>query len=77
MYNNQIFRNCFSIIYSHLAKVSAQINKCIISDSHEISITLSTLFHNHVIIGLNCKSQCICTKCLLYIPWLFYHIKEL
>ena len=29
MDNNQIFRNCFVIIYCYLTKVSSQINKCI------------------------------------------------
>ena len=42
-YNNQIFRNSFGIIYCHLTKVSAQTNKCIIFESDELSITLSTL----------------------------------
>ena len=41
--NNRIFRNCFAIIYCHLTKVSAQINKCIIFEPNELSITLSTL----------------------------------
>ena len=42
--NNQIFRNCFVIIYCHLTKVSSQINKCIIFEPNEVSITLSTLW---------------------------------
>ena len=46
MDNNQIFRNCFVIIYCHLTKVSSQINKCIIFDPIELSITLSTLWSN-------------------------------
>ena len=41
--NNQIFRNCFVIIYCHLTKVSSQINKFIIFQPNELSITLSTL----------------------------------
>ena len=44
MDNNQICRNCFVIIYSHLTKVSSQINKCIIFVPNELSITLSTLW---------------------------------
>ena len=40
--NNQILWNCFVIIYCHLTKVSSQINKCIIFDPNELSITLST-----------------------------------
>ena len=46
MDNNQIFRNCFVIIYCHLTKVSSQINKCIIYEANELSITLSTLWRN-------------------------------
>ena len=47
--NNQIFRNCFVIIiYCHLTKVSSQINKCIIFEPNEISITLSTLWSHPV-----------------------------
>ena len=42
--NNQIFRNCFVIIYCYLTKVSSQINKCIIFEPNELSITLSTLW---------------------------------
>ena len=41
--NNQIFSNCFAIIYCHLIKVSSQINKCIIFEPNELTITLSTL----------------------------------
>ena len=41
--NNQIFRNCFVIIYCHLTKVSSQINKNIIFEPNELSISLSTL----------------------------------
>ena len=44
--NNQIFRNCFVIIYCRLTKVSSQINKCIIFEPNKLSITLSTLWHN-------------------------------
>ena len=41
MDNNQIFRNCFVIIYCHLTKVSSQINsKCTIFGPNELSITL-------------------------------------
>ena len=40
---NQIFRNCFGIIYCSLTKVLAQIKKCIIFEPDELSITLSTL----------------------------------
>ena len=39
-YNNQIFRNCFVIIHYHLTKVSSQINKRIIFEPDELSITL-------------------------------------
>ena len=40
-----VFRNCFVIInYCHLTKVSSQINKCIIFEPNELSITLSTLW---------------------------------
>ena len=42
--NNHIFSNCFVIIYCHLTKVSSQINKCIIFEPNELSITLSTLW---------------------------------
>ena len=42
--NNQIFTNCFVVIYSHLTKVSSQINKCIIFEPDELSITLSSLW---------------------------------
>ena len=41
--NNQIFRNCF-IIYFRLTKVSSQINKCIIFEPNELSVTLFTLY---------------------------------
>ena len=44
--NNQIFRNGFVISYCHLTKVSFQINKCIIFEPNELSITLSTLWYN-------------------------------
>ena len=43
MYNNQFFRYCFGIIYCHLTKVSAQINKCIIFEPDELSITLDPI----------------------------------
>ena len=46
MDNNQIFRNCFVIIYCHLTQVLSQINKCIIFEPSELSITLSTLWLN-------------------------------
>ena len=49
MDNNQIFRNCV-IIYCHLTKVSSQINKCIIFEPNELSITLSTVPYNHPLI---------------------------
>ena len=52
--NNQIFRNCFVIIYCHLTKVSSQINKCIIFEPNELSITLSTL----------CSQPLTCCSCL-------------
>ena len=45
MNNNQTFRNCFVIIYCHLTKVPSQIDKCIIFEPNELSITLSTLWH--------------------------------
>ena len=48
--NNQIFRNCFVIIYCHITKVLSQINKCMIFEPNELSITLSTLC-------LNCASD--------------------
>ena len=38
---NQIFWNCFFIIYCHLTKVSFQINKCVIFEPNELSITLA------------------------------------
>ena len=41
--NNQILRNCFVIIYCHLTKVSAQINKSIIFEPNELSITQSLM----------------------------------
>ena len=45
--NNQIFRNCFVIIYCHLTKVSSKINKCIIFEPNELTITLTTLWLNN------------------------------
>ena len=45
--NKQIFSNCFVIIYCHLTKVSAQLNKCIIFEPNELSITLSTLWYKY------------------------------
>ena len=47
--NNQIFRNCFVIIYCHLTKVSSQINKCIIFEPNELSLTLSTQWSDSTI----------------------------
>ena len=44
MDNNQIFRNCFAIIYCNLTKVYSQINKCIVFEPNELSITLSALW---------------------------------
>ena len=44
MYNNQIFRICFSIVYCHLTKVSDQINKSSIFEPNKLSIRLSTLW---------------------------------
>ena len=41
--SNQIFMDCFVIIYCDLTKVSSQINKRIIFEPIELSITLSTL----------------------------------
>ena len=41
--NNQILRNCFVIIYCHLTKVITQINKCIIFEPNELSITQSLM----------------------------------
>ena len=38
--NNQIFRNCFVIIYCHLTKVSSQINKCIVFEPNELYDTI-------------------------------------
>ena len=52
--NNQIFRNCFVIIYCHLTKVSSQINKCIIFEPNELSIRLSTLWRSLLLVLL-CK----------------------
>ena len=46
--NNQIFRNCFVIVYCHLTKVSSQINNWIIFEPNELSITLSTLCFDFV-----------------------------
>ena len=40
MDNNQIFMNCFVIICCHLTKVSSKINKCIIFEPNDLSITL-------------------------------------
>ena len=42
--DNQIFRNCFVIIYCHLKKVSSQINKCIIFEPNELSIVYNTIY---------------------------------
>ena len=42
--NNQILRNCFVIIYCHLTNVLSQINKWIIFEPNELSITLTTLW---------------------------------
>ena len=50
--NNQTFRNCFVIIHFHPTKVSSQINKCIIFEPNELSVTLSQLTSPH----LFCKS---------------------
>ena len=47
--NNQIFSNCFVIIYCHLTKVSSQINKCIIFEPNELSITLSIIWSDFFI----------------------------
>ena len=44
MDNNQIFRNCFVIIYCHLTKVLSQKNKWIIFEHNELSTTLSILW---------------------------------
>ena len=38
--NDKIFRNCLVFIYCHLTKVSSQINKCIIFEPNELSVTL-------------------------------------
>ena len=43
--SNQIFRNCFVIIFCYLTKVSSQINKCIIFEPNELSMTLSNLLY--------------------------------
>ena len=40
---NQIFRNCFVMIHYHLTKVSPRINKSIIFEPNELSITQSTM----------------------------------
>ena len=50
--SNQIFRNCFVIIYCHLTKVSSQINKCIIFEHNELSITLSTMWWDCLLLAL-------------------------
>ena len=47
---NQIFSNYF-IVYCHLTKVLSQINKCIIFEPNELSITLSTLCYNYILYG--------------------------
>ena len=44
--NNKIFRNLFVIIHRHLTKVSAQVIQCIIFERNEVSIRLSTLWHD-------------------------------
>ena len=46
--NNQIFRNCFVIIYCHLTKVPSQINKRIIFEPNDLSKTQSTLWFEHL-----------------------------
>ena len=58
--NNQIFRNCFVIVYCHLTKVSSQINKCIIFEHNELSITLYLLY------GVTCVCQQTVISCLMW-----------
>ena len=41
--NNQIVRNWFVIIHSHLTKVSAQIIKCIIFERNELYNTIYSM----------------------------------
>ena len=43
-YNNQVFRNCFVIIHYHLTKISSRINKCIIFEPNDLSITIYLLY---------------------------------
>ena len=56
---NQIFTNCFVIIYCHVTKVSSQINKFIIFEPNELSITLST-------------SRCWYTLWFAFVSWIKY-----
>ena len=46
--NNQISSNWFVIIH-HLTKVAAQIIQCTIFERNELSITLSTLWCDHML----------------------------
>ena len=43
-YDNQIFRNWF-IIYWHLTKISVEINKCLILEPNELSITTTIMIY--------------------------------
>ena len=64
--NNQIFKNCFVIIYCNLTKVSSQINKCIIFEPNELSITLSTLWCYWDFIAGNHREQSFVNFSYLY-----------
>ena len=56
--NNQIFRNCFVIIYCYLTKVSTQINKCIIFLAHcTLFSTIYTLCSNPPIVEYSYSSN--------------------
>ena len=71
MDNNQILRNCFVIICCHLTKVSSQINKCLIFEPNELSITLSTIYLHQLPAAHRRVSSCasliaasiMCTGC--------------
>ena len=68
--NKQIFRNCSIIIYCHLTKVSSQINKCIIFQPNELSITLSTLWYGALSSGVK-NGALTDSKFIIYIAEIF------
>ena len=68
--NNQIFRNCFVIIYCHLTKVSSPINKCIIFEPNELSITLSTLCYSRLFGDDLNAGVGFLTDCREWVTWL-------